>query len=240
MSGYIDLHCHYVPGVDDGVRTMAETTELLQRLADVGFSKAVATPHMRTGLFDNTRQGLMEVFESVCSEHRGLNGVPELGLAAENFFDDVFLTRFARGECILYPGARAILIEFMPAQFPVGLAQALAEIQAAGVLPVIAHPERYLPLQRHSDELFAFLDEGAVALLDVMSVIGKYGTRAQEAALRLVDEGAYVAACTDTHKPSDVELVSQAFEELGDLLGERKVDELFVDGPLAILDGSAS
>ncbi|MCU0690703.1 MAG: protein tyrosine phosphatase, partial [Polyangiaceae bacterium] len=65
MPAYVDLHSHWVPGVDDGARSVEEGLELLAALAHAGFHKVVATPHMRPGVFDNRREDLLRAFQAV-------------------------------------------------------------------------------------------------------------------------------------------------------------------------------
>ena len=78
-----DLHCHYLPGVDDGVRTLEESFALCRGLRELGFSTVVATPHMRPGMFDNERPQLEAAFAAFVSASQEQAGLPERELAAE-------------------------------------------------------------------------------------------------------------------------------------------------------------
>ncbi|MEM9876361.1 MAG: CpsB/CapC family capsule biosynthesis tyrosine phosphatase [Myxococcota bacterium] len=85
---FIDLHCHWVAGIDDGARTTDDSIALLRGLADVGFARVIGTPHMRTGMFDNDRDMLEAAYERTCAALRDVSGLPELGLASEHHLDD--------------------------------------------------------------------------------------------------------------------------------------------------------
>lgn len=237
MSGFIDLHCHYLPGIDDGVRTADEGVRVLGGLHDLGYSRVVATPHIRTAMFENRAPGLRAAFSEMVSLVAGAPRIPALDLAAEHYCDDVFWDLFVRGEALPYPGGKAALIEFHYEAWPRHIEKRLFDMQVRGVRPVIAHPERYHALFRKTDPLDPLLDVGAVTLLDLMSLVGRYGERPERAAKRLLEEGAYDAACTDTHRPDDIPLVARAIEELHRLVGRQEAELLLRDHPRAILEG---
>jgi protein-tyrosine phosphatase len=233
------LHVHYVAGVDDGVRTLDEGVALCRGLAALGYVKAVATPHIRSAMFDNDRDGLLAAFQRFATHCATLDGLPELGLGAEHFCDDHFWTLFTRGETLPYPGGHAALIEMPPDRLPLGLEQRFFDLQIGGVRPVIAHPERYSPLFEDSAALERLLDLGSVAQLDLMSLTGKYGRRPRRAAERMLEEGMYDLACTDCHSPHDLETVGQGIERLHALIGPEEARLLLAENPARILAGTA-
>ncbi|HKU43164.1 MAG TPA: CpsB/CapC family capsule biosynthesis tyrosine phosphatase [Polyangiales bacterium] len=238
LSGMCDLHCHYVPAVDDGVADVENGLALCRSLRELGFTTVVATPHMRAGMFDNDKPRLSAAFESFCSAVASETGLPELGLASEHFFDETFMARLARGETLPYPGGHAALVEFPPERFPLALDENLFRMRVRGLRPVIAHPERYAPLWSNSAALEHLLERGALALLDVMSLAGKYGRKAKHAAERMLEEELYFAACSDSHKPADVELVAESIARLIALRGAGQARTLLCEHPRDILSGS--
>lgn len=234
----IDLHCHYVPAVDDGVRDFAQGVALCQALASIGYQTVVATPHIRSGMFDNRKADLVRAFEAFAQEAKEHPKMPGLGLGAEHFCDDVFFTLFARGDTLPYPGGHAALIELPPDRMPVNIEALLFRLSVRGVKPVIAHPERYTPLFRDSEPLTSLVERGVLAQLDLMSLTGKYGRKAEKAAERMLDEGLYYLACSDSHKPADVELVQHGIARLVELLGENEAQLLLCEHPRSILEGT--
>ena len=233
----IDLHCHYLPAVDDGVKTEEEGVTLLRELRQLGYETVIATPHMRTSMFPNDRATLVNRFEAFQERHANIEGLPELGLGSEHFFDDVFWTRFEAGEVLPYPGGRSILVELSPHRFPLGLDRAFFQMNVRGIAPVLAHPERYEPLYRNTRPLGPLLETGVLPLLDLMSLAGKYGRRPKAAAERMVEEGTYFAACSDCHRPTDVPVVAKALDALRNRIGSDATDQLVADGPRRILEG---
>jgi protein-tyrosine phosphatase len=249
------LHCHWVAAIDDGARTTDESLAMLRGLHQAGFDAVVATPHMRPGMFDNDRSSIERAFTAMQPVLSAAGNLPSVHLASEHFFDDVVYDRLVRGEAVPYPRLppvadasaprhatatevalrRPVLIEFGPAAFPARLQHRLFDLRRANLVPVIAHPERYEPVWRDDKCLDPLLDAGAHLLLDLCSLVGKYGRAPQRAAEKLLEEEAYEAACSDAHKPRDVETVVQAIERLEALVGAAETRRLLSDGPRAIL-----
>lgn len=239
MAGFVDLHCHWIPGVDDGARDLDAGRAILRELRALGFARVIATPHMRPGLFDNTAARLRAAYADVEAQLDGAGELPERALSSEHFFDDVVFHRLLSGEGLPYPGEAAVLLEFYESSFPLRLDQLLAQLRQRGLTPVVAHPERYRALWDQPDTLERLLDQGAVALLDVAALIGKYGRRPQRCAEQFLERGLYHAACSDAHRPDDVEQVARGIERLRRLYGDEELAALLAQGPREILAGSA-
>jgi len=260
--GFIDLHCHWVAAIDDGVRAPAAGIALLRGLHELGFSTVMATPHMRPGMFDNDQASLSRAFDAMSAplaEARAEGPLPAVHLASEHFFDDVVFGRLVRGEALPYGGLRrrqrlqgspvsgrdgatppprlaAVLVEFGTGAFPVQAQHRFFDLRRAGLVPVLAHPERYEPVWRDDTCLDPLLDAGAHLLLDVCALVGKYGQKPQRAAEKLLEEDAYEAACSDAHRPGDVDIVAKAIDRLEALVGVEEAHRLLADGPRGILE----
>lgn len=234
---YVDLHCHYLPGIDDGVKTLADGVALCRGLRELGYARVVATPHIRTALFPNHKPGLERAMGLFEAETEELAEMPALGLGAEHFFDDEFWRLFRNGETVPYPGGHAALVELPRRTLPVGLDRCLFEMRVQGLRPVLAHPERYHPFFSSSERLEPLRRAGVLPLLDLMSLVGRYGRRPRKAAERLLEEGVYYAACSDCHKPSDVDLVQKAIARLERLVGVEVANQLLSENPKRILEG---
>jgi protein-tyrosine phosphatase len=239
MSEFVDLHCHWLPGVDDGVQTLEDAVALLRSLAQLGFARVVATPHMRPGMFDNTAAELRVTFERTQAELDAVGELPARDLASEHFFDDIVFQRLMAGQGLPYPGGAAVLLEFYDSNFPPRVDQLLSQLRRQGLTPVIAHPERYRVIWDRPSVLDRLLDAGAVALLDVAALVGKYGRQPQRCAERLLESGSYHAACSDAHRARDVAEVARGIELVRHRYGDAEVEALFRVGPLEILAGSA-
>lgn len=236
MRGYVDLHCHWIASIDDGARTPEEGLAILEGLRQVGFDTVVATPHMRPGLFDNDRESLERAYGAMqLMLQQGGPNLPAVHLSSEHFFDDVVFGRLLRGDAVPYPGRKAALVEFGQGPFPARVQHRFFDLRRAGIVPVLAHPERYEGVWRDDACLDPLLDAGADLLLDLCALVGKYGRKPQRAAEKLLDAGAYEAACSDAHRPADVELVGEAIDRLAEIVGPEEQQRLLIEGPLGIL-----
>lgn len=242
MKGYIDLHSHWVAGIDDGAQTPEQGAALLEALRKAGFDLVVATPHMRPGMFENDRERILQAFAKTARDVGASTTapsatMPRVDVASEHYLDDVVYRRLVGRECVPYPGGRSVLVELSVTSFPARLPERLSDIRRAGLIPVIAHPERYEPVWKDIGVLEPLLDVGAVLLLDVAALDGKYGRAPRKAAEALVDEGFYQAACSDAHRASDVAEVRAGIDLLFKRAGSEEAAFLLRDGPLGILEG---
>jgi protein-tyrosine phosphatase len=238
MAGYIDLHCHWVASIDDGARTPADSRDMLCALRDLGFSTVMATPHMRSGMFDNSRSDIEQAYQDTLQALGDRSELPALGLSSEHHLDDLVFTQLMNGAGLPYPPGHAALIEFPNERFPLHHERRLHELRLGRVRPVLAHPERYRPVWKDITTLDLMLDGGTVLLLDIAAVVGKYGRAAQRCALELLEEGYYYAACSDMHRASDADEVAAGIDRLHELVGAEEAEFLLSQGPRHILEGT--
>ncbi|HWL88358.1 MAG TPA: CpsB/CapC family capsule biosynthesis tyrosine phosphatase, partial [Polyangiaceae bacterium] len=119
--------------------------------------------------------------------------------------------------------------------FPAFLQARLFDLRRAGLTPVLAHPERYQPVWKSVTALEPVLDAGTHLQLDLCSLVGKYGRSAQRAAEELLETEAYEIACSDAHKPEDVDAVVSSIERLEALVGRAESLRLLIEGPRSLL-----
>jgi tyrosine-protein phosphatase YwqE len=201
----LDFHCHLIPGVDDGVRTLEETRATIAGLRALGYRGAVVTPHIYPGVYDNTVAGLRDAFATL--QHAIGTDYP-MWLAAEYHTNDGLFPLIEQGDLlhVALGGTRVVLAEFpylMPA--PRGL-EALAALRRAGWQPVLAHVERYRYIAQDPEPWLAHLRELDVWLqCNVGSLAGMYGPQPQAFARRLLQRGLPVLWASDVHRPMQVQ-----------------------------------
>src|SRR5690349_14078511 len=186
MSNYVDLHSHVLSGLDDGAQNADETIAMLERLAAIGFRDVCATPHQKAAQFLPSQEAIAAAYEAAPAPATaaGIN----LLLGAENFWDDVFFAR-ARDRLIpAYTGGRAFLVEIPPQQTPPRFEERLFAERARGLLPVLAHPERYVDLCDDLERL-AQVGRTAALVVDLTAIDGAHGKRPARAARRLLEAG---------------------------------------------------
>jgi protein-tyrosine phosphatase len=236
MSNYVDLHAHYLPSLDDGATSPEMSLQMLRAIAALGFSDLYATPHQRAGMFMPSRVAIDEAFRAV-STAAGASGVrARLDLGAENFWDDVLHGRMQERSVPTYGGGPAFLFEVNPQFMPAGLENELFQLRCNGYLPVMAHPERYVAVQR--DVMVAeTLGRHAVMLIDLGALDGAHGRAEMKTARKLVQEGLAHAAASDIHRPTDAKGIAAGMAWIRKQIGQRGLDQMLAENTRRLLSG---
>ena len=232
--GFVDLHSHVLPGLDDGVRSAEEAKELCGLLADMGFDTVCATPHQKVGSFVPTREQIdLAYVETKQATAERLS----LLLGAENFWDELFLSRTPKGEEPTYTGARAFLFEVHTQQLPPRFEEALFQLQLKGRLPVMAHPERYAPFW-HARERLAAIGRSTALVVDLGALSGAHGRQQAVSAKWLVESGVAHAVATDVHSVADAKVAAAGMAWIEKQLGADALTRLLDENPRHILEGN--
>lgn len=236
MPGYVDLHSHYLPGLDDGAKSLEVGLEMISGVAALGFTRLFATPHQRSGLYLPTATAIDEAFqlvqEGVTASQPGLS----LGLGAENYWDTLLHERLQLRTVPTYDGGRSFLFELDPKLMPPRVEQTLYQMHIDGWLPVVAHPERYRELQQDVARAEA-LARNAALLVDLGSLDGAYGRAAMKLARVLVEQGLVHAVATDVHRPEDLRAVANGMNWIRKRMGDETLSRLLDENPRRILAG---
>lgn len=197
LKGFVDWHCHILPGVDDGLPTMDESLQVLAEYERLGIAQVWLTPHIMEDI-PNTTAGLRARFAELTEAYKG--GV-QLHLAAENMLDRLFAERLAARDLLpIGPGGDRLLVETSYFNPPMDLHGMLERIMSAGYRPILAHPERYAYMgERDYKDLAA---RGVKFQLNLPSLTGMYGREAQKKAQWLLRHSLYAVAGTDLHRPA--------------------------------------
>ncbi len=194
LHGFTDYHSHLLPGVDDGVQTLADTLEILSQYEKFGIEKVWLTPHIMEDI-PNTTTYLRERFNELTNGYRG-NIV--LRLASENMLDNLFEERLGKND-LLPIGERGdhLLVETSYFTPPIDLYGTLRRIKSKGYYPLLAHPERYAYM---TDEDYSRLKNiGVKFQLNLFSLTGIYGVTARKRALMMISRNYYDVIGTDIH-----------------------------------------
>ncbi|MBO4427359.1 MAG: capsular biosynthesis protein [Bacteroidales bacterium] len=195
LGGFNDCHSHILPGVDDGVRKMSDSLDILDAYEKEGIREVVFTPHIMADV-PNTPEDLRKRFEAFKQEYKG--GI-KLHLAAEYMLDSAFPALLESENLLTHGDGRRLLVETSYYQPPMDFDNLLFEIQTRGYEPVLAHPERYVYME--DKDYQALRDKGITLQMNIGSLAGLYGERAQKKALKLLLAGFYTMAGSDIHSP---------------------------------------
>lgn len=230
--GFVDLHAHVLPGVDDGAPDLATSLAMLRGLRDLGFDRVTATPHQKASQFLPSLETIHRAYQEV----RAAGPPVELGLAAENYWDEVFFARGNDGTLPRYDDGRAFLFEFSPNDLPARLEDVLFRLTSRGFLPVLAHPERYAGFWNDLDRLER-LGRFCALVVDLAALAGHHGAPLKRVARRLLERRLAHAAASDVHTLADVRAAAEGIAWIERRLGPSEVERLLDQNPRRILAG---
>lgn len=204
----VDIHAHWLPGVDDGAKTEEEGLAMVKGLIRLGYHKLIATPHIMQEFYPNTVEHLKQVFEKFAARVQSEALPVELELGAEYMLDGGFMKQLQSGE-LLTIGKKDLLIEFPHLQpFP-ALKEIVEEIIHRGYTPILAHPERYVYYLKNRKAFDQLLDTGCQMQVNLLSLTGYYGKAIAEWSRKLMQSGIYQFAGTDIHNQGQLEILKQ-------------------------------
>ncbi len=197
LKGFTDVHCHILPGVDDGVQHMERTLQILDYYERNGVQRVFFTPHVMEEFYKNTREYLIERFKEVKAHYKGNL---QLSLGAEYMMDINFYKLFDQKEDFLCASPNLLLIETSTTQAPMDLREIIYQLQRRGYTLMLAHPERYTYME---EEDYKKMQELGVKLqMNLLSIAGSYGETAQKKSQMLCKKGMYTYVGTDLHSLS--------------------------------------
>lgn len=234
----IDIHCHILPGVDDGAEDLSEAAEMCRQAANSGCKAMIATPHQRHPQWWNTDQRRLEVLlEQV--QHRAGPKL-QLHLGGEVRVDARFLgalERLTSSGVLPLAGSKYLMLEFERRRMPLDPVEVVQAVIEAGWWPIVAHPE-FIPGVREDIEMAERLVE-ANALLQITggSVLGEMGESARHCVTALLDRGLVHFIASDGHdtyrRPTELYRPRIA---VAAKWGRDTAHRLLSDNPRAILD----
>jgi protein-tyrosine phosphatase len=233
----IDIHLHLLPGVDDGAASPEETRGMLARARALGFAVLVATPHLPDRLDPPYRERVASAFaltrELAAAEEIEVRPGFEVRLTPD------LPRRLAEGEPITLGGSNAVLVDLPFGGWPHHVDQTLFAVQTAGFRPVLAHPERYAAVQDELARALRLAERGVLMQLNLGSLHGLFGKRAQRTAEALLRAGAVHAVATDAHSAGGrYAEVPKGLARLTELVGAAGRDRLLIETPAALLAGA--
>jgi tyrosine-protein phosphatase YwqE len=195
----VDVHAHWLPGVDDGAQTEKEALTIVRGLADLGYSKLIATPHIKETC-PNEPKNLRRVFEHFKKTVRKAGIEIELALGAEYMLDEGFAKHLASGDLLTLHG-KYLLVELNPNQIQIlpALQKILFNIKVKGYTPILAHPERYAYYCENWNTMEGLKESGLLFQGNAMAVSGLEGKEMARRARKILDNGWYEFVGTDIH-----------------------------------------
>lgn len=201
----IDLHCHLLPGIDDGASDMEQALLLARMAVANGITASVLTPHIHIGYFDNDKESIAEAF-GVFSKALKAESIPlRVAMAAEVRLSAEIMPQILRGELPFlgrWQGEDVMLLEMPHSHIPAGTDQLIHWLHKQGVTAMIAHPERNKDVIRDFKNIKPLLSTGCLFQVTAGAVAGRFGEPAQWRAEQLLAQGCVTVLASDAHHES--------------------------------------
>ncbi|AYE39030.1 tyrosine protein phosphatase [Companilactobacillus zhachilii] len=212
----IDLHCHILPGVDDGAKDQTMALKLAQAAVEQGISHILLTPHHMDSHYLNHKKDVIEktaLFQrALVSEGIPLKVFPGQEVHLTGNLLDAVLTNDI---LFMDAGNRYLLLEFPHNEVPEYAEDMVFELTSRGITPVIAHPERNLGFQKKPDKLYDFVKMGCLTQLTSSSYMGVFGDKVQELTEKIIKANLGFAFASDAHNFEGRRfMMKEAFEKL--------------------------
>ena len=226
FRGAADVHCHLLPGVDDGFSTTEKSLRALKKMEERGVEKVVLTPHFMKDYPDNDRESITAKFEAYKDEAAKVSQI-ELRLGGEYMLDARFMEHFKQGFLTIDRKGERVLCETSYLMYEPNISEMLYDVMCAEILPVIAHPERYEYAVR--DNYYRWKDKRFEFQLNLLSLGGAYGRTAFVKSHYLLKHGFYDFVGSDMHGLDnfrhflpDIRLTKKELEQLERLVENNK------------------
>ncbi|MDP2715758.1 tyrosine-protein phosphatase [Rheinheimera sp.] len=234
----IDLHCHILPGIDDGAADMAESLALLRLAQQQGISHMVATPHVQSGYYDNTVQSIGAALQSLraSAASEGIN--VQLAAAAELRVEPQLIQLAERKALPLlghYQGDKLLLLEFPHSHIPPGSDKLIKYLAKLGYRIMVAHPERNRELQQDPAKIIQLQRLDCLFQLTASSVLGAMGDMPLQVAKQYLADGVFSVVATDCHSlKRRPPLLAQAMAQISSWTSPEMAQQLVQDTPQQI------
>ena len=233
----IDLHCHILPGIDDGAADLTVSLRMARALAADGVSIVACTPHILPGLYHNAgpqiRGATEELQQALDREGIALR----LVTGADNHVVPDFAAGLKSGRLLSLADSRYVLVEPPHHVAPVRLEDLFFSLIVAGYVPILTHPERLSWIKSHYGLMQRLVHAGVWMQVTAGSLTGHFGSKAQYWAERMLDEGYVHVLATDAH---DVERrppnLSQGLERAAERIGIDAAEHLVVTRPRGVIE----
>lgn len=197
----VDMHSHLLPGIDDGLKEVEQSVEFIKQLQLLGYRKLICTPHIFSDLYPNTPQTIFPKLDLVRNALIKEGIKMEIEAAAEYMIDHDFgqLLAVSKKEHLLTIAGKYILVEMSYLSPSPNVEQTIFDLRMLGLIPILAHPERYNYYHGKFEQYERFKELGCLLQVNLLSLSGGYGPSVQKAAEKMFKTGLVDLLGTDMH-----------------------------------------
>ena len=235
----IDLHCHFLPGIDDGPETMDQALDLARAAVADGITHSVLTSHVHPERYPNQRRNLELATAGFAGQLKAAQIPLDVRMGGEARLCPELIDLLAENQVPFLGevgGYRILLLEFPHQMIPVGSMRFISSLFKLKIRPLIAHPERNKAIMTNIDRVTEFAEAGCWLQLTAGSLAGRFGPQAEQAAFGLIEQGWTCMTATDAHSLNNrPPRLSEARDALTSRYGEQVAHNMVHAKPAQIL-----
>jgi protein-tyrosine phosphatase len=236
----IDLHCHILPGIDDGPSHLDVSLAMARCAVQDGITFIACTPHIYPGLYENQRTGIEAAVAAFRAELAQAGIALQLGTGADTHLAPDLVGSIRDGRVPTLCGSRYLLLEPPHHVAPPRFDESMFSLMAAGYVPIITHPERLSWIETHYSIFTDLVKRGAWMQLTAGSLTGRFGKRPRYWAERMLDEGLVHVVATDSHHiDKRPPLLAEGRDAAAKRVGDAEAVHLVLTRPQGVLDDVA-
>lgn len=233
----LDLHCHILPAIDDGAVDLDMALQMARIAAADGITTIACTPHIYPGMYDNTAAGIRAAVAALQGELDARGIGLKLVEGADVHLDPELVKGVRGGRVPTLGGSRYLLLEPPHHVAPPRFEDVVFELMAAGLVPVITHPERLSWVETHYDLFSRLSQRGAWMQITAGALTGRFGRRVRYWGERFVGDGHCMVLATDAHHPERrPPLLAEARAAAAVLVGAEEAGHMVVTRPQGVID----
>ncbi len=222
-DGFIDIHSHVLPGIDDGAKNKKDSLELILEMKKLGFAKIIGTPHTYTGIYDNSNETIINSFKSIS------NDIPKdlsVSYASEYMLENNIIEK-AKNKELLCLKKNYLLTEMSYISAPINLYEIIFELRLNDYEPIIAHPERYRFYHNSFKKLIKLKNMGCKFQINLLSLVGFYGNDVMKMTEKLIENKMADFVGSDVHNINQLHLINSQNSRYKKIrIKNRNIDEL--------------
>lgn len=196
----IDIHCHILPGIDDGAATIYDSINMAKAAVSDGISSIIATPHHKNGRYENEK---IEIVDAVSELNRAFSdeGIPLTVLPGQEvrIYGEIIEDYLSGGKILPLNHTQYLFIEFPSSSVPRYAERLFYELQTQGLIPIIVHPERNQEIIENPDILYKMINNGALSQLTAGSLTGHFGKKIKKFSEQLIEADLTHFIASDAH-----------------------------------------
>lgn len=199
LEGFVDIHNHILPGIDDGAKTVEDSLNLINGFREIGIQRFWCTPHIMENYYPNTPESIQSSY-ALLNNGIKMSNLKDIhiNIAAEHMIDSNFEILLDQNK-VLPIGTYHLLVEMSYLQPSLNFKRATEKVASENYFALLAHPERYNFLHKQRNKFKEYRKRGIQFQMNMLSLGDFYGKDVNKTAMKLLDEGLIDYLATDVH-----------------------------------------